>query len=106
MKNKSDNYLISAMCQAIIEDAQNIIDSVPDDCCLPTWWTSKLAVSSAYLNSLRDYVTYSSDRLEEDEPEEIEQEQEKPETEQDMIDIEDAMLPPSARMMKNAVKEG
>jgi hypothetical protein len=26
---------------------------------LPSWWTNKLAVSAAYLNSLRDYIVYS-----------------------------------------------
>lgn len=115
MKTKSDNSLVSAMCQAIIEDAQNILDSMPDDCCLPTWWTSKLAVSSAYLNSLRDYITYNSDELEEsDEGESEDEESEGEDSEmedtqeemQDMIDAAEDMLPPSARMMKNAAKEG
>lgn len=105
MKTKSDNSLVSAMCQAIIEDAQNILDSMPDDCCLPTWWTSKLAVSSAYLNSLRDYITYNSDELEESEGEDSEMEDTQEEM-QDMIDAAEDMLPPSARMMKNAAKEG
>ena len=27
---------------------------------LPSWWTNKLAVSSAYLNSLRDYIVYET----------------------------------------------
>ena len=111
MKTKSDNSLVSAMCQAIIEDAQNILDNMPDDCCLPTWWTSKLAVSSAYLNSLRDYITYNSEELEEEsdegESEDKEGEMEDAQEEmQDMIDAADDMLPPSARMMKNAAKEG
>lgn len=105
MKTKNDNSLVSAMCQAIIEDAQNILDSMPDDCCLPTWWTSKLAVSSAYLNSLRDYITYNSDELEESEGEDSEMEDTQEEM-QDMIDAAEDMLPPSARMMKNAAKEG
>ena len=105
MKNKSDNSLVSVMCKAIIEDTQNILDSIPDDCCLPTWWTSKLSVSSAYLNSLRDYIAYNTDELyesEESQAEDIEYES----AEEEMPDVEDAMLPPSARMMKNASKEG
>ena len=27
---------------------------------MPSWWTNKLAVSSAYLNSLRDYIVYET----------------------------------------------
>lgn len=122
--NKTDSSLVSGMCQGIIDDANDILSQIPDDCCLPTWWTSKLAVASAYLNSLRDYVTYSIDDLleeaEENEtpedeaaesPEEQAQEMlagiedtEEDDDEDDMTDIADEMLPPSARMMKNASK--
>ena len=27
---------------------------------LPSWWTNKLAVAAAYLNSLRDYIVYET----------------------------------------------
>lgn len=51
------------MCRTIMEDVGDIIRTLPQDgeAELPTWWTNKLAVSSAYLNSARDYLMYSSD---------------------------------------------
>ena len=51
------------MCRAIMEDVGDIMRTLPQDgeAELPTWWTNKLAVSSAYLNSARDYLMYSSD---------------------------------------------
>ena len=49
------------MCKTIIEDANDILDALPRDmeASLPTWWTNKLAKSSAYMNSTRDYLVYS-----------------------------------------------
>ena len=38
----------------------NSIMSKKDEDVFPTWWTNKLAVSSAYLNSLRDYIVYET----------------------------------------------
>jgi len=51
------------MCRTIMEDVGDIMRTLPQDgeAELPTWWTNKLAVSSAYLNSARDYLMYSSD---------------------------------------------
>ena len=51
------------MCRTIMEDVGDIMKTLPQDgeAELPTWWTNKLAVSSAYLNSARDYLMYSSD---------------------------------------------
>ena len=48
-------------CANIIEDCQDILRSLPDDneASLPTWWTNKLAVSAAYINSDRDYLVYT-----------------------------------------------
>jgi len=48
------------MCEATIEDAEDIIRNLPRDmeASLPTWWTNKLAICSAYMNSLRDYLVY------------------------------------------------
>jgi len=59
------------MVQAICEDAQDILKALPQDAEaeLPTWWTNKLAVCSAYLNSARDYLLYSED-IEVETPEE------------------------------------
>lgn len=111
--NKNDEGLVSAMCHAIIEDAQNILTKVEslDSSSLPVWWTSKLSVSSAYLNSLRDYITYNTDELVESEEEDEEEEN----TESDLVDIpveveepeeDESMFPPSVRLMKNATKAG
>lgn len=70
------------MCQTLIEDANEIIAGLPTDeeATLPTWWTNKLAVSSAYVNSLRDYLIYSSEESEMSE-EESEDEEEMEESE-------------------------
>ena len=125
IKNKNDGHLSTGMCQAAIDDATEIMAKIGsiEDCCLPTWWTSKLAVASAYLNSLRDYVTYNMDDiLEESESgeegpeheasetpeEELVEDAVEGETEQteEHVDLADEMLPPSARMMKNATKAG
>ena len=48
-------------CANIIEDCQDILRALPDDseASLPTWWTNKLAVSAAYINSDRDYLVYT-----------------------------------------------
>jgi hypothetical protein len=125
IRNKDDGHLSSAMCQSSIDDAMEIMSAISgiEDCCLPTWWISKLAVASAYLNSLRDYVTYNMDDIleesgmeegetAEEEAAESPEEQasemaagiEQPIESDDMMDIADEMLPPSARMMKNAAK--
>ena len=52
------------MCKTIMEDANEILQALPEDSEseLPTWWTNKLAVSSAYVNSARDYLVYSNYR--------------------------------------------
>ena len=72
------------MCEATIEDAEDIIKNLPRDmeASLPTWWTNKLAISSAYINSLRDYLVYQpafeeddDDDGEEDGSEELENEE-------------------------------
>ena len=78
------------MCQTIMEDISDIMKALPEDseASLPTWWTNKLAVSSAYINGARDYLLYSS------EPKESESEPVEPEAKE-----EDDMTPPSVRMM-------
>lgn len=113
MKNKSDEGLVSAMCKSIIEDATDINAKLEQlgEHDLPTWWTSKLAIASAYINSLRDYITYNIDDIIEEakeESEEISDSEEESDIEEpeDMMDISDDMLPPSARMMQRAAKEG
>ena len=123
IKSKNDSHLSSGMCQAILDDTTDILSKLEgyEDDDLPTWWISKLAVASAYINSLRDYITYNtSDMLEEGEEDETAEEEasesmeeqamemaegiEQPLESDDLTDIADEMLPPSARMMKNAAK--
>jgi hypothetical protein len=57
------------MLKTIIEDATDSLDilkAIDDD--IPVWWTNKLSVCSAYMNSLRDYISYKPEP--EPEPEE------------------------------------
>ena len=51
------------MCKTIIEDANDIVNALPQDMesSLPTWWTNKLAKCSAMMNGARDYLVYSND---------------------------------------------
>ena len=58
---------------------------------LPTWWTNKLAVSSAYINGARDYLVYSTEMKDED-----------VEDNSDEMSSDDDMLPPSVREMMHA----
>ena len=78
------------MCQMIMEDVSDIMRNLPEDgeASLPTWWTNKLAVSSAYVNSARDYLVYSTEQKEED--------NEIVESDEGM---DEDMIPPSMRMM-------
>ena len=96
-------------CANIIEDCQDILKALPDndEAPLPTWWTNKLAVSAAYINSDRDYLVYTMQQ---------------PSTEAAPVDNnedqvitidftadEDDMTPPSAKMVRetdNASEEG
>jgi len=107
------------MMQTIIEDAKDILNALPSDeeTSLPTWWTNKLAVSSAYINSARDYLVYGSDTgdtpvtstcddcdMEDCQCDEIE------EVIEDIMDemqevtevLDDDMMPPSYRYITNA----
>jgi hypothetical protein len=99
------------LCKSIIEDAESILTSLPEgEIELPTWWTNKLAICYAYVNSLRDYAVYQG--FEEDEESDDEEEPETEdegngasspeESEVEMEDEDEDMIPPSARMMRNA----
>ena len=46
--------------QEDIVDMYNSLLAKDNEDDLPSWWTNKLAVSSAYLNSLRDYIVYET----------------------------------------------
>ena len=46
--------------QEDVIDMYNSLLSKGEDESLPSWWTNKLAVAAAYLNSLRDYMVYET----------------------------------------------
>ena len=94
-------------CANIIEDCQDILKALPNDeeAPLPTWWTNKLAVAAAYINSDRDYLVYTMQQASTEEVEDS--------SLQDQImtidfTADDDMIPPSAKMVeiKNAAEEG
>ena len=108
------------MMQIIIEDAKDILNALPSDeeASLPTWWTNKLAVSSAYINSARDYLVYGSDMGDSDScscgpdcdcDDSMEESTTSEELIEDIMDelqevtevLDDDMLPPSYRYMAN-----
>ena len=89
-------------CANIIEDCQDILKALPndDEAPLPTWWTNKLAVAAAYINSDRDYLVFTMQQASTEEVEDS--------SLQDQImtidftaDDED-MIPPSAKMVKES----
>ena len=93
-------------CANIMEDCKDIINALPndDEASLPTWWTNKLAVAAAYLNSDRDYLVYTMQQASNTEA---------PAEDQtitiDFTADEDDMTPPSAKMVRetaNAPEEG
>ena len=89
-------------CTNIIEDCKDIINALPndDEASLPTWWTNKLAVAAAYLNSDRDYLVYTMQQASTEEVEDS--------SLQDQIMTidftadDDDMIPPSAKMVKES----
>lgn len=95
------------LCKSIIEDAETILTSLPEgEAELPTWWTNKLAICYAYINSLRDYAVYQGFEEESEDEEDAVMETEdngssSGEEPEDEMEDED-MMPPSARMMRNA----
>ena len=97
------------LCTNIIEDCEQILKALPSDenAPLPTWWTNKLAVSAAYINSDRDYLVFTMQQASTEEVEDS--------SLQDQIMTidftadDDDMIPPSAKMVKesqNASEEG
>ena len=95
-------------CANIIEDCQDILKALPNDeeAPLPTWWTNKLAVAAAYINSDRDYLVYTMQQASNEEaPAEPKEDQR---ITIDFTADENDMTPPSAKMVerKNASEEG
>lgn len=95
-------------CANIIEDCQDILKALPndEDAPLPTWWTNKLAVAAAYINSDRDYLVFTMQQSSTEEAS-----AEPKEDQRITIDFtadEDDMTPPSAKMVerKNATEKG
>ena len=95
------------MCKTIIEDANDILNALPStETALPTWWTNKLAKTSAYMNSARDYLVYSEMPNTNDETMTVMVTQDDME---EMMAPDDDMLPPSFKMVKeeqHASQEG
>ena len=90
------------LCKSIIEDAETILTSLPEeDSELPTWWTNKLAICYAYINSLRDYAVYQGFEEESDDEEDDMEEDMNGSSSAEDAEDED-MMPPSARMMRSA----
>lgn len=100
------------LCRSIIEDADNILASLPEgEAEIPTWWTNKLAICYAYMNSLRDYILYAEIESEDEDESDSEMEDSDSESEDEVsnsIDSDetednddDSMLPPSVRFMLN-----
>ena len=89
-------------CTNIIEDCKDIINALPndDEASLPTWWTNKLAVAAAYLNSDRDYLVYTMQQASNDEAP-AEPKEDQTITIDFTADDED-MIPPSAKMVKES----
>ena len=88
-------------CTNIIEDCKDIMNALPadDEASLPTWWTNKLAVAAAYLNSDRDYLVYTMQQASTEEVEDS--------SLQDQImtidfTADDDMIPPSAKMVEES----
>jgi hypothetical protein len=62
------------LCKSIIEDADSILNKLTDEEQeIPTWWTNKLAICYAYMNSLRDYAYYSEDSTMPEEDDDMEE---------------------------------
>jgi hypothetical protein len=66
MKKSGHNAISSShrMASTILEDANDIATILSKDLDqsieIPTWWTNKLSICSAYMNSLRDYLVYKT----------------------------------------------
>lgn len=68
MSNSKYDDISSAkyICKSILEDAELILYKLSsleeeDQKLLPTWWTNKLSICYAYINSLNDYIHYSEE---------------------------------------------
>ena len=62
-KDHADIASTKRQLQEIQDDTIDIFNSVSskaDDEYLPDWWITKLAVSGAYLSSLRDFIVYET----------------------------------------------
>jgi hypothetical protein len=91
------------LCRSIIEDVDSILATLPtEEAELPTWWTNKLAICYAYVNSLRDYIVYEGIEVEEDEASEDTDEEEGSEEDESENKSDESMIPPSVRMLRNA----
>lgn len=105
MQKSNDSVESSTrMIRTIIENAEDILRSLPEDSeeCLPVWWTNKLAISSAYIDSLRDYLVFNNKDDKDVEEADEEDSESNSEEEDDNYYDDYSMLPPSVRMVRNA----
>lgn len=69
MKKSGHNAISSShrMASTILEDANDIATILSKDLDqsieIPIWWTNKLSICSAYMNSLRDYLAYKTQEI-------------------------------------------
>ena len=68
MKKSAYNPVTSSMRMSatILEDASDIsriLSTKDTDAEIPIWWTNKLSICSAYMNSLRDYLAYITQEI-------------------------------------------
>lgn len=105
-----EGYMVRTQLRRIASQAQELLLLIKDEEQLPAWMQSKMTLASEYIDGFYDFYKYSdysivSTTEVEDEEESDDAEEDSAESE-DMMDTADEMLPPSARMMKNATKEG
>jgi hypothetical protein len=103
-----EGYMVRTQLRRIASQAQELLLLIKDEEQLPAWMQSKMTLASEYIDGFYDFYKYSDYSIvatTEAEDEESDDEEDSTEAE-DMMDAADEMLPPSARMMKNATKEG
>lgn len=110
-----EGYMVRTQLRRIASQAQELLMITKDEEQFPAWMQSKITLASEYIDGFYDFYKYSEysivptteveDEEESDDEEDTAEDSTDTEAE-DMMDTADEMLPPSARMMKNAAKEG
>lgn len=98
-------------CVSMINDLNIILCTLEEN--TPDWWAGKLALASAYISTIKDFVVFCKEKHEEIESEEIESDSEdlaktesediteSPESLESDAEVVDeySMLPPSFRVL-------